>query len=134
MIDSPNLDFSFSGLKTALLYDIKQNPNYKLLITNYAHEFQQAVVDVLIKKTVKATKKYNAKTVMLSGGVAANNELRKQMTEIFTKQFPDLRFTIPDLRYTTDNAAMIAAAGYFKALRKDFTPWQKLLVDCNLSL
>ena len=142
MINSSDFDFSFSGLKTALLYKIKKDPNYKLSlgpardrqIANYAKEFQQAVIDVLIAKTVKAAKKYDVRTVMLSGGVTANQELRAQMQEKMKKELPDLRFTIPDLRYTTDNAAMIAAAGYFHALKKEFTPWDQILVDCNAEL
>jgi N6-L-threonylcarbamoyladenine synthase len=71
---------------------------------------------------------------MLAGGVAANLELRKQMAVSIEKQIPDCRLHIPELKYTTDNAAMIATAGYYKALRKKFTPWQKLKADCNLKL
>ena len=68
MINSKNYDFSFSGLKTALLYELKKDENYKKRIPEYCHEFQQAVVDVLIHKTIKAAKDYKVKTVMLSGG------------------------------------------------------------------
>lgn len=134
MINSKNYDFSFSGLKTALLYKIQKTPNYKLQIANYSHEFQQAAIDVLIHKTIKAVKEYKVKTVMLTGGVAANKELRKQMKKAVKTLISDSKFLIPKLKYTTDNAAMIATAGYFHALRKDFTPWEKLRVDCNLEL
>ncbi|NIA18332.1 MAG: tRNA (adenosine(37)-N6)-threonylcarbamoyltransferase complex transferase subunit TsaD [Actinobacteria bacterium] len=134
MINSKDYDFSFSGLKTALLYELKKNPNYKLQITNYCYEFQQAVIDVLISKTIKAAEEYKIKTIMLSGGVSANIELRKQMTEAIKSQVPNSQFLIPDLKYTTDNAAMIAAAGYYKARDKKFTPWRKLKVDCNAEL
>ncbi len=134
MINSKDYDFSFSGLKTALLYELKKDKNYKKRIPEYCREFQQAAIDVLIKKTLKAAEEYKVKTIMLSGGVSANTELRKQMAEAVKSEIPTAKFKIPDLKYTTDNAAMIAAAGYFKASRKKFTPWQKLKVDCNAEL
>jgi len=134
MIDSPNFDFSFSGLKTALRYALDKDKNWKQKIPSYAYEFQQAVIDVLIHKTIKAAQKYNIKTIMLAGGVSANTELRKQFKEKIKTQIPHSAFYIPKLSYTTDNAAMIAAAAYFHALRKDFTPWKKIKVDCNAKL
>ncbi len=134
MIDSKDYDFSFSGLKTALIYAIKDDPNYKLRITNYSHEFQEAVVDVLVTKLVKAAKAYHAKTVMLTGGVSANARLRQVLDEAVNKDLPGAELLIPDLKYTTDNAAMIATAGYFHALKKDFTPWQDLRAQPNLEL
>ena len=134
MINSKNYDFSFSGLKTALLYKIKKDENYKTKIPEYCYEFQQAVIDVLIRKTIRAAKEHKTKTVMLTGGVAANKELRKQMGEAVKEKLDKARFIMPDLKYTTDNAAMAATAGYYHALRKDFIPWQKLRVDCNLEL
>jgi N6-L-threonylcarbamoyladenine synthase len=138
MINSKDYNFSFSGLKTALLYQIQKDPKYNPeasgQISNYCAEFQQAVIDVLIYKTIKAAKNFKVKTIMLSGGVAANIELRKQMAEAVKIQVPHSKFHIPSLQYTTDNAAMIAAAGYYKAIRKEFTPWQKLKVNCNAEL
>ena len=134
MLNSKNFDFSFSGLKTALLYSLKKDKDWKNKIPEYAREYQQAIIDVLIAKTIKAAKHHNVKTIMLAGGVSANNELRIQFDNKVKDKLPDLRFTIPDLRYTTDNAAMMASAGYFKAKRKEFTPWQDLRVDCNLEL
>lgn len=133
MIDSKNYDFSFSGLKTALLYELKKDPNYKKRIPEYCYEFQQAVIDVLISKTIKAAQEFKIKTVMLSGGVAANKELRNQL-KIAVKKLDKVKFMMPDLKYTTDNAPMIAAAGYYKAKRKEYTPWKKLKVDCNAEL
>jgi N6-L-threonylcarbamoyladenine synthase len=167
MINSKDYNFSFSGLKTALLYQIQKDPtsplnikglrgasiNWKKRIPEYAHEFQQAVIDVLVAKTVRAAKELEiypvksgeagarqseqfnrVKTIMLSGGVAANTELRKQMEEKIKKEIPGSNFLIPDLQYTTDNATMIAAVGYFKALRKEFTPWQKLKAKSDSEL
>ncbi|MFH1822864.1 MAG: tRNA (adenosine(37)-N6)-threonylcarbamoyltransferase complex transferase subunit TsaD [Patescibacteria group bacterium] len=134
MLNSQNFDFSFSGLKTALLYAIKKDKQWEKRIPEYCYEFQQAVIDVLIYKTIKATKKYNIKTIMLTGGVAANQELRKQMKLEIKKHVPYSMFRIPCLEYTTDNAAMVATAGYFHAIKKDFTPWQKIKVNPNLEL
>jgi len=134
MMYSKNFNFSFSGLKTALLYKIQKDQNWKKKIPEYCFKFQQAVIDVLIYKTTKAAENYNIKTIMLSGGVAANKELRKQMAEAIKNKLPNSQFQIPDFQYTTDNAAMIAAAGYFKVLRKKFIPWQKLRSDSNLEL
>jgi len=151
MINSSDYDFSFSGLKTALLYKLKKDKMWKKKVPEYCAEFQQAVIDVLIAKTIKAARDFKVKTVMLSGGVAANQELRKQMKKKIESQITNYhrlggipptiniirwrdKLQIPDLKYTTDNAAMIAAAGYFRALKKDFIPWQKIKVDPNLEL
>jgi N6-L-threonylcarbamoyladenine synthase len=121
------------------LYAIQKDKDYKTRIPEYAHGFQQAVIDVLISKTIKAARKYNVKTIMLAGGVSANSELRKQMESAVNVYFVNSRpassagkFLVPDLKYTTDNAAMIAAAGYFKARRKKFTPISKVLADSNI--
>ena len=103
-------------------------------ITNYCYEFQQAVIDVLIAKAIKAAKEFKVKTVMLAGGVSANKELRRQMEEIIKIQLPNTQYLVPNIKYTTDNAAMIAVAGYYRALKKDFIPWQKIKVDPNLEL
>lgn len=132
MLNSPDFDFSFSGLKTALLYAVKSDKNWKKKIPEYAAEFQQAVIDVLIKKTIKAALKYNVKNVMLAGGVAANAELRNQLKHAVAEKLPGTNLHVPESRYCVDNAAMIAAAGYFHAKRNDWTPWQKLKADANL--
>ncbi len=134
MLNSKDFHFSFSGLKTALLYKLKNDKNWKTRIPEYAYEFEQAVVDVLIHKTIKAAEKYKVKTIMLSGGVSANKKLREQMAETIKEKLPGVHYNQPDLKYTTDNAAMIATAGYFRARAKKFTPWQKLRVDPNLEL
>lgn len=132
MLNKKNFDFSFSGLKTALLYLVQKDSGWKKHREEYAHELQQSVVDVLVGKTLKAAKKYDAKTVLLSGGVAANKELRSQLAE--TVNNAGLNFHMPELAYTTDNASMIAAAGYFKARAKKYAPWQELKADPNYEL
>ncbi len=134
MIDSGNFEFSFSGLKTALLYQLKKDKNWRDKIPAYCQDFQQAIIDVLIGKTIKAAKKYNVKTVMLAGGVAANTELRAQLKNAVEHKLESVDFKMPELQYTTDNAAMIATAGYFKTRGKKSESWTKLKVDCNLKL
>jgi len=151
MIDSPDFDFSFAGLKTAVLYQVlgikgrvsgikNLKPKINLPtgqagnLKQVCYEFQEAVVDVLVSKTIRAAKKYKVNTIMLGGGVAANQRLRQRLGEVVTGELSNTRYMIPDIKYTGDNAAMIAAAGYFHALKKDFTPWQKLEVDPNWEL
>jgi N6-L-threonylcarbamoyladenine synthase len=103
----PGYDFSFSGLKTAVLRCVE-----KLLppipVADLAASFQNAVVKVLVKKTLLAQKALGAERIVLAGGVAANSKLRAEME----KQSP-VPVYVPDLRYCTDNAAMVAAAGFF---------------------
>ncbi|MDO9231343.1 MAG: tRNA (adenosine(37)-N6)-threonylcarbamoyltransferase complex transferase subunit TsaD [bacterium] len=148
MIKSDNFNFSFSGLKTAVLYSVKKNPDYplrprseasKLQIANYCYEFQQAVCDVLISKTIRAAKKYNPKTIMLAGGVSANTELRKQLGEAIKKDLPDTAYRIPETKYSIDNATMIAIAASFryklkKNTRKLKNNWKNLETNANLKL
>ena len=124
MINSGDFNFSFSGLKTAVLYKFKKlqknlsASEKELLITELAVEFQQASVDVLVKKTLAAGKKYGAKTILLAGGVSANQKLRHQLGEAIKKNLPDTAYKIPPTAYTGDNAAMIGAAAHFR--------WQKM--------
>ncbi len=132
MYNSPDFDFSFSGLKTALLYKIQKDKTWKKKVNEYSYEFERAVADVLTHKTIKAAKKFAVKTIMLSGGVSANRVLRSELKNATHKL--GLKFVMPQLDYTTDNATMIAAAGYFKAKAKKFTPWEKLRADPGLEL
>ena len=107
-------DFSFSGLKTAVLYYMRDNKNANK--ADVAASFQQSVVDVLAAKTIRAAKEFGAKSVLLSGGVASNKLLRKT----FKKESEKIgcSFFVPEFKYNQDNAAMIAAAGYMAHLRK----------------
>jgi N6-L-threonylcarbamoyladenine synthase len=134
MINSKDLDFSFSGLKTALFYQLQKDKHWSKNRSSYAHEFQQAVVDTLVAKTIKAGKKYHAPTIILAGGVSANLVLRQSLKEAIKNQLPHAKFYLPELVYTTDNAAMIGAAGYFKfRAGRTITP-AKLKVDPNWDL
>jgi len=116
MINSNNYDFSFSGLKTAVLYNFKNQPKKnqksKKYVQAMAKEIQQAIIDILIKKTVKAANDYNIKNIIAGGGVSANIELRKQ----FKKAFQNIIF--PDKKFSTDNAVMTAVAGYYNRDKK----------------
>lgn len=115
MIDSTDFDFSFSGLKTALLYEIKKDKNWKKRINEYCYEYQEAICDVLVKKTIKAAKKFPTATIMLTGGVSANKRLRDKFKNDILAEFgDDVDFLLPNLAHTTDNASMIAMAGIYK--------------------
>jgi N6-L-threonylcarbamoyladenine synthase len=105
-------DFSFSGLKTAVLYevnDMKKLRSGNLPVEDFAASFQAAVVDVLYNKTIDAAREFNAKEILVVGGVSANRSLR----EAFQSQ-DEFKVHIPAFSLCTDNAAMIAAAGYYR--------------------
>lgn len=110
MMDSKNYNFSFSGLKTAVLYTVQKFDKYNIPKEDIAASFQKAVVEILLKKTFKAAKDSNVNTIVLAGGVAANSYLRKKAQELSEKQ--NIKVLIPPLEFCTDNAAMIAMAGY----------------------
>jgi len=135
MIKYKNFDFSFSGLKTSVLYLVKKEfKNKKIPLADLLASFQQAVVDVLTDKTIRAAQELKIETVMMAGGVAANQKLRQELKAKIKKNLPNLKFLKPNIQHCTDNAVMIALAGYFHALKKDFTPWQKLKADPNWEL
>ena len=125
MINQKNYDFSFSGLKTAVLYS-KENFGRKEL----AKEIQQAIIDVLIKKTIKAAKNFKAKTIILGGGVTANAELKKQFRRRIKKINSKIKLLAPLKRFCSDNAVMTAAAGYFN-LGKKTKNWNKIKAKAN---
>jgi len=142
MINSSDFNFSFSGLKTALLYTVRDNPKIlksQKLKAEICAEFQQAVVDVLVHKTIRAAKKYKPKTILMGGGVSANKELRKQLGEALRKESKTTLYSLPSTHYSLDNAAMIAVAGYHrwklsKSKRLFQDNWKKLEADANLKL
>jgi len=132
MINTKDYDFSFSGLKTAILYAWQKSEKTNEEKIVFAKEIQQAIIDVLIKKTIKASKDFNAKTIILGGGVSANQELRKQFAEKIQKELPKIKFIVPDALLSTDNGLMTAITAWF---HKDKTKqWKSLKADANLRI
>jgi N6-L-threonylcarbamoyladenine synthase len=136
MIYSDNFNFSFAGLKTAVLYLVKQIKGVRKTSVRQAiaKEFQQAVVDVLVAKTLTAAKKYHPKTIALGGGVSANRLLSETLAQKIQKEFPQSLFLLPPPPLCTDNAAMIALAGYYKFLVKGADKWYNVYADANQKL
>ena len=113
MLHSGDYHFSFSGLKTAVLYTVKKIPRVTAAIKQaLAKEFEDSVTEVLISKTTKAIKEYEAKTLIIAGGVIANKHIRSAFEELRASAFPSLELLIPEIPHSTDNALMIAVAGY----------------------
>lgn len=134
MINSKDFNFSFSGLKTAVLYLLRDQP--ELLESRkskaaVAAEFQNAIVETLVVKTVRAAKESGAKTVILGGGVAANTILRKELTECLAAELAETKLLLPEIAETTDNALMIAAAAFFSQKK---SAWRHLRADPGLRL
>ncbi|MBL5768206.1 tRNA (adenosine(37)-N6)-threonylcarbamoyltransferase complex transferase subunit TsaD [Heyndrickxia sporothermodurans] len=111
-LEEDSYDFSFSGLKSAVINTLHNAEQKGMSIDpkNMAASFQESVIDVLVTKTIKAAKEFNVKQVLLSGGVAANKGLRERLEKEFAK-IDGIELLIPPLHLCTDNAAMIAAAG-----------------------
>jgi len=125
-------DFSFSGIKSHiinLVHNIHQR-NEEVHIENLCASFQETVTDVLVQKSKKAIKEYNAKMFMIAGGVAANKGLRKKIKE----QITDIKIVIPQFKYCTDNAAMIGVAGYYQYQKQKRTDDMKLNGKSRLRL
>lgn len=122
----PNLDYSFSGLKTSFLYtlrdNIKINPNFiEENRADLAASLQKTIIDILMDKLDKAVKRTGVKTIAIGGGVSANSGVRNAVAEYCRRN--GLTAFIPERTFTTDNAAMIAIAGMFKYLDRDFCPY-----------
>jgi N6-L-threonylcarbamoyladenine synthase len=132
-------DFSFSGLKTAALYHLRDHEkkgvrSYDLgvmSLNDFCSSFEQAIVDTLVTKTIRAAKKYKPKSIILGGGVSANKKLCETLKAEISRQTPILNFQFPVSDYAMDNAAMIAVAGYYKAIKKDFTNWKDIEANPN---
>lgn len=152
-------EFSFAGLKTSALYWLRDNAksihstnnptSYKLQsypdrrsrildskgigtsLQDFCASFETSIIDVLVTKTLRATKEFKPKTIILGGGVSANKKLRSALQEEITKYFSNSKFQIPNSKYCMDNAAMIAVAGYYKALKNEYTDWKDIEVDPN---
>ncbi len=131
MLHSGDFDFSFSGIKTAVLYMVEKIPeltdDIKMQI---AKEFEDAVVEVLVSKTEKAIETYGAKTLVVGGGVIANKKLKETLLE----SLPHTRVLIPNKNLTTDNATMIGVAGYMKINRSNNAFSNKLKAQGAMTL
>lgn len=136
MLSSPDFNFSFSGLKTAVLYETQDKDlTDEKYVSDVAASFQASALDVLSVKTLRAAKKYGAKNVFLGGGVSANKALRKRLREKFAKELPEVNVDFPPFKFTTDNALMIAIAGYYHILdKKGIVDYKKIKADMNLRL
>jgi N6-L-threonylcarbamoyladenine synthase len=152
MLKEPNYDFSFAGLKTSALYWLRDN---KLSVTNgftsflpnllghfgmsappitredFCASFETAIVDVLTRKTLKAIKQYKPKTVILAGGVSANEVLRQSLQSSISSLNSEIQFLTCPREYSMDNAAMIAMAGYAHVQKNDFSSWDTITPDPN---
>lgn len=135
MLHSGTNDFSFSGLKTAVLYTVKKMVTVgEMEKKHIALEFENAVADVLWAKTSQALQATGARILIVSGGVSANTHVCRVFKREIEAKYPDVTLLIPPLGLATDNAVMIGIAGYFRALRKEFASVDSLSADGNLSL
>lgn len=120
MLRKDDYRFSFSGLKTAVLYSLKKESETKLadpsFVAEVAHEFQEAVIDTLVGKTERALQEFQPQTLVIAGGVSANVRLRERM-KTMVKDYADCQFLMPPFQYSLDNAAMIGAAGMLRYAR-----------------
>lgn len=116
-----SFNFSFSGIKTAVLYYTRRNPKFVDELSDIAAGFQRAVVDSLTEKTFAACEKYQARQIVVGGGVAANSELRARLSRGGEER--GYRLLLSPLKYAVDNAAMIARAGYFRFKRGHSAGW-----------
>ncbi len=136
MLKDGSFNFSFSGLKTSVLYTLRKEEariNDEKFRKDIAASFQEAVVDVLVQKTRLAVEKTGGvKSIILAGGVAANLALRDRLTELGGEL--SIPIFLPPFEYSLDNAAMIAAAGYFRAKAGDFADPLTLSVDPNMDI
>ena len=138
MIDSKDLNFSFSGLKTAVLKEVnrlKKDQHFNILsIQQLSYEIQEAITDVLVTKTLDAANKYHVRSILIGGGVAANNRLKEKFHDSLSNSQPitqNLQLFIPPPKLCTDNAAYIASFAYF---HYHPIPWQKIQAHPNLEV
>jgi len=136
MMNSNDLDFSFSGLKTSVLYTLRDNePLSEIDKEIMCRAFEDAVTDILIKKTKRAIEEYHARTIILGGGVSANTHIREAFSRLVEQERKEVTLYLPEPKHTTDNAVMIGAAGYLKHCKGDAeSPHADIRAQGNLKL
>ena len=115
MLNSDDLDFSYSGLKTAVLYALRDQEQTDEFKQSVAREFEDAAFDVVLTKTRKALEQFDATDLIVGGGVIASKELRRRLND----ELPEISIHLPDMKLTGDNAVMIGAAAYIQYLRTE---------------
>lgn len=115
MLDTDNLDFSFSGLKTAVRYAIEGKDLSATDKQALARDFEDVVTEVLLRKAELAINKHDIKTIILGGGVSANQNIRGNFTDFFKREYPELTLYFPDQNLSTDNSIMMAFVGHAHA-------------------
>lgn len=151
MLHDASLDFSFSGLKTAIRQEIEgrsvdqsisrsgQNSSTHRLtdsptLSDICASIERAIIDVLIAKTIRAAKEYPVKNILLVGGVSANSRLREDLASAVKRELPSVHFFKPALQFCTDNGAMIAAAGAWRIIKGENDDWRGLDADPELDI
>ena len=141
MIDTPDFNFSFSGLKTAVLYairDLKKDTGETELSGSEKEQlsraFEDAAADVLVVKTLRALSDTQAQTLAIGGGVSANKHIREQFEKKLAEKLPYVDLYFPPAGLTGDNGIMIGIAGFFRFQRQEFIEPGSLIADGNLSL
>ncbi len=135
MLHSGDYDFSFSGLKTAVLYATQKKELSENDKKSIAQEFEEAAVEVLVSKTAKAIEEFNVQTLLVGGGVANNEWLRAELTRAIKEQYPQVTLLFPTKDLTTDNSVMIGMTLYYQLLheKNKKTASNILKADGNLS-
>ncbi len=148
MIKSKDFNFSFSGLKTAVLYKIKNdrlNIKNQQIRSDFCAAIEAAITDVLVEKTIRAAKIFGVKTILLGGGVSANEHLRELLNFRASAELSRIKILLPEIGLSTDNGLVIALAGYYVILNRESgiknqelrireNNWRKIKVDPNLEL
>jgi len=130
LVGSGDYDFSFSGLKTAVLREVQSLGTLdEQTICDISRATQNAIISVLVKKTLKAAKEYDVSSILLSGGVAANQTLKEAFIQNMKHQMPDTKIFVPQKSLCTDNGAMIAAAAFY---HYNPLPWKEITADPQL--
>jgi len=129
LIGSGDFDFSFSGLKAAVLREIQKEELSEERINDISASTQKAIIDILVRKTLKAAEKYNVKSILLGGGVSANNKLKQTLENKILDNNVSAKLFVPSKILCTDNGGMIGAAAYYNDAEEDF---QKVNANPNL--